>query len=77
MAFDVPVDALAKCLQRPPNFNRNLKRTTHSGETPHLVTRYRAGRSGDRIPVGRREFPQHVQTGPGTHPALHPGLSWG
>jgi hypothetical protein len=28
----------------------------------------RAGRSGDRIPVGARFF-AHVQTGPGTHPA--------
>jgi hypothetical protein len=28
----------------------------------------RAGRSGDRMPVGAR-FYAHVQTGPGTHPA--------
>jgi hypothetical protein len=28
----------------------------------------RAGRSGDRIPVGARFF-AHVQTGPGAHPA--------
>jgi hypothetical protein len=28
----------------------------------------RAGRSGDRIPVGVR-FLAHVQTGPGAHPA--------
>jgi hypothetical protein len=29
----------------------------------------RAGRSGDRIPVGARFF-AHVQTGPGAHPAF-------
>jgi hypothetical protein len=29
---------------------------------------FRAGRSGDRIPVGARFF-AHVQTGPGAHPA--------
>jgi hypothetical protein len=28
----------------------------------------RAGRSGDRIPVGAKFF-AHVQTGPGAHPA--------
>ena len=39
----------------------------------------RAGRSGDRIPMGAR-FSPPVQTGPGAHPASYTmgtGLSWG
>ena len=32
-----------------------------------IATELRAGRSGDRITVGRRDFSAPVQTGPGAH----------
>ena len=35
-----------------------------------IATTLRAGRSGDRMPVGTR-FSAPVQTGPGTHPASY------
>jgi hypothetical protein len=38
------------------------------GSSVDIATGYRVGRSGDRIPVGARFF-EHVQTGPGAHPA--------
>jgi hypothetical protein len=38
------------------------------GSSVGIATEVRAGRSGDRIPVGAR-FSAPVQTGPGAHPA--------
>jgi hypothetical protein len=40
------------------------------GEQNYLNNWLRAGRSGDRIPVGARFF-AHVQTGPEAHPASY------
>jgi hypothetical protein len=39
-----------------------------SSSSVGIATELRAGRYGDRIPVGVRFF-AHVQTGPGAHPA--------
>jgi len=45
-----------------------LQSTRGPGSAVGIATALRAGRSGDRIPVGTR-FSAPVQTGPGTHPA--------
>jgi hypothetical protein len=40
------------------------------GSSVGIATELRAGRSGNRIPVGARFF-AHVQTGPEAHPASY------
>ena len=44
--------------------------TSGPGSSIGIVTELRAGRFGDRIPVGTR-FSAPVQTGPGPHPASY------
>jgi hypothetical protein len=53
------------------------------GSSVGIATELRAGRSGDRIPVGAR-FSAPIQTGPGAHPAsctmgtgFFPGVKYG
>ena len=48
-------------------FQRDIIIVRGPGSSVGIATELRAGRSGDRIPVGR-DFPP-VQTGPGAHPA--------
>jgi hypothetical protein len=45
-----------------------LQTTFGPGSSVGIATELRAGRSGDRIPVGAR-FSASVQTGPKAHPA--------
>jgi hypothetical protein len=48
-------------------WNRRHIPVTYQGVSQIIIDSLRAGRSGDRIPVGAR-FSASVQTGPGDHP---------
>jgi hypothetical protein len=71
-----------QCCQIHGEFSRRIVERCGSGSSVGIATELRAGRSGDRIPVGR-DFPP-VQTGPWVHPASctmgsgsFPGVKYG
>ena len=57
-----------KCCYFHSDIKGRVLQACGPGSSVGIATELRAGRSGDRIPVGAR-FSAPVQTGPGAHPA--------
>ena len=75
------VAAEGKTIRRQSLFR--FRSRVHNQQLSRYRDWLRAGRSGDRIPVGGAKFPAPVQTGPGAHPASctmgtgsFPGVKW-